>query len=160
MHLQGKVRCARGLTLNENAPLPPSMKTLRPYQRQCLERLRQRYREGKRRLLVSLPTGTGKTIIFAQFPNYFRMKKRLLVLAHREELLEQALEKFHDVDPNLPVEIEQAGKRASPDCKVMVASVPTIGRAGNKRLAALDPEDFSLIVVQDFFEELRAKAGR
>ena len=135
--------------MNESAPLPASMKALRPYQRQCLERLRQRYREGKRRLLVSLPTGTGKTIIFAQFPNYFRMKKRLLVLAHREELLEQALEKFHDADPNLPVEIEQAGKRASADCKVVIASVPTIGRAGNKRLAALDPEDFYLIVVDE-----------
>jgi len=72
------------------------MNGLRPYQRQCLERLRQRYREGKRRLLVSLPTGTGKTVIFAQFPHYFRMKKRLLVLAHREELLEQARRKVHD----------------------------------------------------------------
>jgi len=50
------------------------MNGLRPYQRQCLERLRQRYREGKRRLLVSLPTGTGKTVFFAQFPHYFRMK--------------------------------------------------------------------------------------
>lgn len=125
------------------------MKALRPYQRQCLEHLRQRYRDGKRRMLVSLPTGTGKTIIFAQFPHYFRMKKRLLVLAHREELLEQALQKFHDADPTLPVEIEQAGKRASRDCKVVIASVPTIGRAGSKRLAALDPEDFYLIVVDE-----------
>ena len=125
------------------------MKELRPYQRQCLERLLQRYREGKRRVLVSLPTGTGKTIIFAQFPQYFKMKKRLLVLAHREELLEQAREKFHDADPNLAVEIEQAGKRASAECRVVIASVPTIGRAGNKRLAALDPEDFYLIVVDE-----------
>jgi superfamily II DNA or RNA helicase len=137
------------LTSNEAAPLPAPSRTLRPYQRQCLERLRQRYREGKRRLLVSLPTGTGKTIIFAQFPNYFRMKKRLLVLAHREELLEQAQEKFQDADPNLPVAIEQAGKRASADCKVVIASVPTIGRTGSKRLAALDPEDFYLIVVDE-----------
>jgi superfamily II DNA or RNA helicase len=125
------------------------MKELRPYQRQCLERLLQRYREGKRRMLVSLPTGTGKTIIFAQFPQYFKMKKRLLVLAHREELLEQAREKFHDADPNLAVEIEQAGKRASADCRVVIASVPTIGRTGNKRLAALDPDDFYLIVVDE-----------
>jgi superfamily II DNA or RNA helicase len=114
-----------------------------------LERLRQRYREGKRRLLVSLPTGTGKTVIFAQFPHYFRMKKRLLVLAHREELLEQARQKFHDADPTLRVEIEQAGKRASTDCKVVLASVPTLGRAGSARLAALDPQDFYLMVVDE-----------
>ena len=72
--------------MNDAAPLPASVKELRPYQRQCLERLRQRYREGKRRLLVSLPTGTGKTLIFAHFPHYFRMKKGVLMLAHREEL--------------------------------------------------------------------------
>ncbi len=135
--------------MNDTAPLPTSLKALRPYQRQCLERLRQRYRDGKRRLLVSLPTGTGKTVIFAQFPHYFGMKKRLLVLAHREELLEQARQKFHDADPNLPVEIEQAGKRASADCKVVIASVPTIGRAGSTRLAALDPQDFYLVVVDE-----------
>jgi superfamily II DNA or RNA helicase len=135
--------------LNDTAPLAASMKALRPYQRQCLERLRQRYREGKRRLLVSLPTGTGKTVIFAQFPHYFRMRKRLLVLAHREELLEQARQKFHDADPTLRVEIEQAGKRASAECKVVIASVPTIGRAGSARLAALDPQDFYLIVVDE-----------
>ena len=135
--------------MNDSVPLPASMRELRPYQRQCLERLRQRYRDGKRRLLVSLPTGTGKTVIFAQFPHYFRVKKRLLVLAHREELLEQARQKFHDVDPTLRVEIEQAGKRASADCKVVIASVPTIGRAGSARLAALAPQDFYLIVVDE-----------
>jgi ATP-dependent helicase IRC3 len=99
-------------------------------------------------LLVSLPTGTGKTVIFAQFPHYFRMRKRLLVLAHREELLEQARQKFHAADPSLRVEVEQAGKRASPECKVVLASVPTLGRAGSARLAALDPQDFYLIVVE------------
>lgn len=77
------------------------------------------------------------------------MKKRLLVLAHRRELLEQAREKFNQVDPDLSVEIEQAERRASADCKVVVASVPTLGRAGSKRLAALDPEDFYLLVVDE-----------
>jgi len=62
--------------LNDTAPLPASWRALRPYQRQRLERLRQRYRDGKRRLLVSLPTGTGKTVIFAQFPHCFRMHCR------------------------------------------------------------------------------------
>ena len=52
--------------------------------------LLERYKEGARRLLVSLPTGTGKTVIFSHFPGHFRMRKRMLVLAHRRELLEQA----------------------------------------------------------------------
>ena len=64
--------------------LPESVKALRPCQRQGLECLRQRCQDGKRRLPVSLPT--GKTLIFAQLPHHFRMKKRLLVLTHREGL--------------------------------------------------------------------------
>ena len=118
---------------------------LRPYQRECLDSLVQRYRSGARRLLVSLPTGTGKTVIFAQFPRFFAMKKRLLVIAHRQELLEQALHKFNSVDPNVSVGIEQAS-RAAGDAQVVVASVQTLR---GKRLAALDPEDFYLVVVDE-----------
>jgi ATP-dependent helicase IRC3 len=122
---------------------------LRPYQHECLERLKQRYRQGKRRVLVSLPTGTGKTVIFAHFPRYFRMKKRLLVLAHREELLQQAKDKFDAVAPQARAEIEQAGLRASAQSQVVLASVPTLGRKGSARLARLDPQDFYLVVVDE-----------
>ena len=127
----------------------PAGPSLRPYQRECLEAIYRSYREGFRRVLVSLPTGTGKTVIFAQFPQFFRMKNRLLVLAHREELLEQARAKFQRSDPALSVEIEQAERHASPDCKVVLASVPTIGREQSQRLAALRPESFYLVVVDE-----------
>jgi superfamily II DNA or RNA helicase len=98
---------------------------------------------------VSLPTGTGKTVVFAHFPRFFQMKKRLLVLAHREELLLQAREKFLHVDPELKVGIEQSGSRAPADAKVVIASVPTLGRAGGTRLRQLSPEEFFLIVVDE-----------
>jgi superfamily II DNA or RNA helicase len=122
---------------------------LRPYQRECLERLRARYREGKRRLLVSLPTGTGKTVVFAHLPSFFAMKRRLLVLAHRQELLEQAAEKFRAADPDLAVGIEQGERRAPRDARVVIASVPTLGRADSGRITDLDPEDFYLVVVDE-----------
>src|SRR5213593_3141949 len=111
---------------------------LRPYQSEALVRVRQAYQAGKRRVIVSLPTGTGKTVVFAHFPSVLKMKKRLLVLAHREELLQQAHDKFRAIDPELKVEIEQAGTRASADAKVVVASVPTLARGGT-RLAQLPP---------------------
>ena len=122
---------------------------LRDYQTECLEALLARYRAGVRRTLVCLPTGTGKTLIFAAFPGFFRMRKRMLVVAHREELLDQAREKIVRANPELTVEIEQAGRRASSTSDVVVASVPTLGRKGSKRLVALDPEEFYLIVVDE-----------
>src|SRR3989454_8949554 len=97
---------------------------LRPYQSEALVRVREAYKAGKRRVIVSLPTGTGKTVVFAHFPRVLKMKKRLLVLAHREELLVQAQDKFRSIDADLKVEIEQAGAHASADAKVVVASVP------------------------------------
>ena len=73
---------------------------LRDYQKACLEAILIRYKAGIRRQLVCLPTGTGKTIIFSQFPAFFGMKKRMLVLAHREELLHGL---FHVIPEKLPI---------------------------------------------------------
>ncbi len=46
---------------------------LRDYQRECLGPIMDRYRAGIRRQLTCLPTGSGKTVIFAEFPRYLRM---------------------------------------------------------------------------------------
>jgi len=78
---------------------------LRDYQRECLAAIFHRYKAGVRRQIVCLPTGTGKTVIFAQFPSFFRMKRRMLVLAHRAELLNQARDKLLAANPALKVEI-------------------------------------------------------
>lgn len=122
---------------------------LRSYQSEALLRVRDAYKAGKRRVLVSLPTGTGKTVVFAHFPSALKMRKRLLVLAHREELLVQAQDKFRAVDPTLKVEIEQAGTHASDDASVVVASVPTLARGNGARLSRLRPDDFSIVVVDE-----------
>src|SRR5262245_47011651 len=125
------------------------MVQLRDYQKEALVRVHEAYKQGKRRVLVSLPTGTGKTVVFAHFPGTLRMKKRLLVLAHREELLLQAEQKFRSVDPDLKVGIERAEDRAAADAKVVIASVPTLAHSSGSRLARFDPEDFSIIVVDE-----------
>ncbi len=122
---------------------------LRDYQDECLKAIYERYKAGVRRQLVCLPTGTGKTVIFASFPRFFRMKKRMLVVAHREELLDQARDKILRANPELSVEIEQASRVAGESTDVVVASVPTLGRKNSKRLARLDPEQFYLIVVDE-----------
>lgn len=68
---------------------------LRPYQEHCIEAIRKHIEFGKRRLLVSLPTGAGKTVIFSHYIG--QENKKTLVLAHREELLEQAKNKIEHV---------------------------------------------------------------
>jgi superfamily II DNA or RNA helicase len=77
------------------------------------------------------------------------MKKQMLVLAHRAELLDQARDKFMNVDPDLRAEIDQGGRTANPDSRVVIASVPTLGRKGSARLLRLDPDRFFLIVVDE-----------
>lgn len=71
------------------------------------------------------------------------------MLAHREELLCQAREKVMRANPHLRVEIEQGTQRASDDCDVVVASVPTLGRHDPKRLERLGPDNFYLVVVDE-----------
>ena len=121
---------------------------LRAYQSEALTAVRDAYRAGKRRVIASLATGTGKTVVFAHFPRVLKMKKRLLVLAHREELLLQARDKFRSIDPELKAEIEQAGTHAAADAKVVIASVPTLARNG-ARLSRLQPDEFSIVVVDE-----------
>jgi len=122
---------------------------LRDYQQECLQTIKSRYLSGIRRQLVCLPTGSGKTVIFSAFPAYFQMKNQMLVLAHRSELLDQALDKIQRTNPQLHVEVEQAGRIADPESHVVVASVPTLGRKDSKRLSRLDPDRFFLIVVDE-----------
>jgi superfamily II DNA or RNA helicase len=71
----------------------------RPYQFACLDELRLRRDGERRRMPVSLPKGMGKAVVFARFPAFFGMDRRLLVLAHREEFLEQAVAKLREADP-------------------------------------------------------------
>jgi len=126
-----------------------SFPTLRDYQQECLKTILYRYKTGVRRQLVCLPTGTGKTVIFASFPKFFRMKRRMLVLAHREELLEQAREKIIRANPHLSVEVEQAARSAGSTCDVVVGSVQTLGRQSSSRIRRIAPDEFYLVVVDE-----------
>jgi len=128
----------------EASPVPAGP-TLRPYQQAAIAAIQERLAKGHRRLLVAHPTGTGKTVVLASLPQALGLRGRWLVLAHREELLEQAKGKFEAANPGLIVAIEQAGRRAY-DAEVVVASVQTLQRA---RLAALDPADFAGVICDE-----------
>lgn len=119
--------------------------TLRPYQSECLAAIRDSISSGKYRLLIAMATGLGKTVCFAHLPGYLQLPGRWLILAHRQELLEQAAKKLRDINPALHVAIEQADRKAG-DADIVVASVPTLQR---KRLEALAPDEFAGIVCDE-----------
>ena len=67
---------------------------LRPYQQQAVENIFNEWKDKQKTLLV-LPTGCGKTIVFAKVAEEcVRLGHRVLILAHRGELLEQAQDKI------------------------------------------------------------------
>jgi ATP-dependent helicase IRC3 len=115
----------------------------RPYQQEALAAIRTAYVEHQqRRQLVVLPTGTGKTIVFAQVLQ--QRKGRALVLAHRDELIQQATDKLRMVlGPDVPLGIVKA-ERNEVDAPLVVASVQTLTRPN--RLAQLAPDLRTIII--------------
>src|SRR5688500_14922318 len=82
---------------------------LRPYQRDAAEAVRDGFRRGLRCTLVQLATGLGKTVLFAHLAHrVVERGGRVLVIAHRDELLGQAREKLLVADPDADVGIVRA----------------------------------------------------
>jgi superfamily II DNA or RNA helicase len=116
---------------------------LRPYQEEALTAIDKAELRGISRPLVALPTGTGKTILFGHLLN--GREGRGLVLAHRDELIGQAVGKLRQIAPGLEVGIVKA-ERDETSADVVVASIQTLARPS--RLARLEA-DFRTIVVDE-----------
>jgi ATP-dependent helicase IRC3 len=124
------------------------MLQLRPYQQEALDSVVSFSEKGIVRQLVVLPTGAGKTVIFSHLPQFKQKSLPMLVLAHREELLHQAKQKISWSNPDLTVEIEQ-GENHAGHVDVVVASVPTLGRAQSTRIQKYPPDYFNSIVIDE-----------
>lgn len=134
--------------------------TLRPYQTEALDSLVHALGQGHRRVLQKAPTGTGKTVTFAamlkwpgivawldQFP---KLERRMLVIAHREELLDQAADKIQTANPELLVCVEQADRVASRYADVVVASIQTLSSSKYRRLKRLmGMMTFRIVIVDE-----------
>jgi superfamily II DNA or RNA helicase len=116
---------------------------LRPYQTDLLDRINKSWFSGTRSIVCQLPTGGGKTILFATAVHEANQKGlKCLVLAHREELIKQAADKL-EIITNDPVGIIKAGHPTNYDRDIQVASVQSLTR----RLKHC-PE-FDLIIVDE-----------
>jgi superfamily II DNA or RNA helicase len=124
---------------------------LRPYQNDAISGICQALRECDSTLLC-LPTGCGKTVVFSKAAQM--ASKRVMVIAHRDELISQACDKIHKLTGERP-EIEKAERysdeRTMFPAKYVVASVQTLnaGVGDGKRVNRFNPDDFSLVIVDE-----------
>jgi len=126
--------------------------TLRDYQSEALTAIEAAWGEGVNRPAVVLPTGAGKTVLFsgliaASLDRLTKEGRRVLVIAHREELLEQAADKIKAMVPNCWVTVYK-GSRGARDvafAQVVVASVQTLARP--KRREAVD--NVGMVIVDE-----------
>lgn len=120
---------------------------LRPYQSAALSAVRETYRAGHRSALVVMPTGTGKTVLFAEIARL--AKGPVLVLAHRQELVEQARDKIARwCDDVVAVEMAERREFTRPDGtrpKIAVASIQSL----QKRLALVPRDAFRIVIVDE-----------
>lgn len=100
---------------------------LRDYQLHAIEAVRESYRRGHRRPLLVSPTGSGKTLMFSYISAGMAQNgKRVLILAHRRELLRQISSALRSV--GVRHSVMSGGSRGIPVSNVVVASVFTLAR--------------------------------
>nr|DAX88053.1 MAG TPA: Chromatin remodeling complex ATPase [Caudoviricetes sp.] len=121
---------------------------LRDYQEEARIAIANEWEKGVKKTLLVLPTGCGKTIVFSKVvEDRVKLGERVLILAHRSELLDQASDKLAKATG-----IFTATEKAEQSClnswfRVVVGSVQTLQRP--KRLAQFDKDYFDTIVVDE-----------
>lgn len=121
---------------------------LRPYQEEAKESIFDEWDKGVLKTLLVLPTGCGKTVVFAKVAeNCVRRGERVLILAHRGELLEQAADKIAKVT-GLGCSTEKAEQSCLGSWfRITVGSVQTLMR--EKRLGQFPASYFNTIIIDE-----------
>ena len=124
------------------------MMQLRPYQEQAFEGVFTEWDKGNRKTLVVMPTGTGKTIVFAKIvEECVRRGYKVLIMAHRGELLDQAADKILKAT-GLRCSVEKAERSCIGEWyRVVVGSVQTLMH--ESRLRRFSPDFFDAIIIDE-----------
>jgi len=87
---------------------------LRPYQVEAQQAILEHRARGVRTQLVSLATGLGKSVVIATLPKLLSLRPGdvTVVVAHRDELIEQLVDKFRVENPEAVIGVEKAERRA------------------------------------------------
>lgn len=124
------------------------MMPLRPYQEEARNAIFEKWGQGQSRTLLVLPTGCGKTIVFASVTEEcVRHGDKVLILAHRGELLDQAADKIKAVT-GLGCAVEKADQTCKGQYfRIVVGSVQTMMR--DARLNGFNDAYFDTIIIDE-----------
>lgn len=124
------------------------MMKLRPYQEEAFDHVFSEWDDGRKKTLVVMPTGTGKTIVFAKIvEECVRRGYRVLIMAHRGELLDQAADKIFKAT-GLRSSVEKADRTCLGEWyRVVVGSVQTLMH--ERRLKQFPPDYFDAIIIDE-----------
>ncbi|MGD6818772.1 DEAD/DEAH box helicase family protein [Metabacillus sp. 113a] len=111
---------------------------------EALEQLHSTVEDGYKKAMVVMATGLGKTYLAGFFAQNFG---KVLFIAHLEEILHQSAESFLNVMPDKTAGIYN-GRQKNPDADLLFASIQTLSM--KRHLEVFDPEEFDLIVVDEF----------
>lgn len=125
---------------------------LRPHQINAHESIISAYDNGDTRQIVNMSTGTGKTVVFSTLIDALnsRLPGKTLLLAHTEELINQAIKTLEITNLDKKIDKEMAEHKADPaTADIVVASVASLGRKGSKRLEKYNWAEFDKIIVDE-----------
>lgn len=127
--------------------------SLRPYQSEALDKIRAAMKTHQS-VLACMATGLGKTVLFAHLAREFAPRGRILVLAHRDELIRQAARKLSAIVKQ-PFAIEK-GEEWSAEGRnkaaIVISSIQTQSHHSGKRpprMERFDPAEFSLVIADE-----------
>lgn len=127
---------------------------LRPYQVEAVEQICKSFANGTRRALMIMPTGTGKSVVAREIVRHYMDSGRVMLIAHREELISQLASHVTAVTGEFPA-IEKADMCSHEQswCKppVVVASIQTLisGRDKWRRVSRFKASEFSLVIYDE-----------
>ena len=121
--------------------------TSRPYQTECEQKVLAELKT-KQSTLYVMATGLGKTVVFANLAKSFITRGRVLILAHRQELIYQARNTIEKV-LGLTADIEMADQWDRSESQILISSIQTQSGSRGGRKFKFKPDDFSLIIADE-----------